>query len=44
MLFDRVKDRRSQYQVSQVVRAGWNNFRAMVTGYEVVGGEEGQHG
>jgi thiosulfate reductase cytochrome b subunit len=23
--------------ISQVIRAGWNNFRAMVTGYEVVG-------
>jgi thiosulfate reductase cytochrome b subunit len=22
--------------VMQVVRAGWNNFRAMVTGYEIV--------
>jgi hypothetical protein len=22
--------------IAQVVRAGWNNFRAMVTGYEVV--------
>jgi thiosulfate reductase cytochrome b subunit len=22
--------------ITQVVRAGWNNFRAMVTGYEVV--------
>ena len=22
--------------VGQVVKAGWNNFRAMVTGYEVV--------
>lgn len=26
--------------VSQVIRAGWNNFRAMVTGYEVVPAEE----
>jgi thiosulfate reductase cytochrome b subunit len=26
--------------VSQVIRAGWNNFRAMVTGYEVVTVEE----
>ena len=24
--------------ISQVIRAGWNNFRAMVTGFEVVGG------
>ena len=22
--------------IAQVIRAGWNNFRAMVTGYEVV--------
>lgn len=26
--------------ISQVVRAGWNNFRAMVAGYEVVSEEE----
>lgn len=26
--------------VAQVVRAGWNNFRAMVTGYELVSEEE----
>lgn len=26
--------------VTQVIRAGWNNFRAMVTGYEVVPVEE----
>ena len=26
--------------IAQVVRAGWNNFRAMVTGFEVV--EEGE--
>jgi thiosulfate reductase cytochrome b subunit len=26
--------------IAQVVRAGWNNFRAMVTGYEVVTVEE----
>ncbi len=25
--------------ISQVVRAGWNNFRAMVTGFEVVNGD-----
>ncbi len=24
----------------QVIKAGWNNFRAMVTGYEVVSVEE----
>jgi hypothetical protein len=24
----------------QVIKAGWNNFRAMVTGYEVVPVEE----
>ena len=22
--------------IAQVIRAGWNNFRSMVTGYEVV--------
>ncbi len=26
--------------IAQVVRAGWNNFRAMVTGYEIVDVEE----
>ena len=26
--------------ISQVIRAGWNNFRAMVTGYEVASVEE----
>ena len=26
--------------VVQVIRAGWNNFRAMTTGYEVVRGEQ----
>jgi thiosulfate reductase cytochrome b subunit len=26
--------------ISQVIRAGWNNFRAMVTGYEVSNSEE----
>jgi len=29
--------------IAQVIRAGWNNFRAMVCGYELVplqGGEE----
>jgi thiosulfate reductase cytochrome b subunit len=29
--------------ISQVIRAGWNNFRAMVSGYELVSREEGQH-
>ena len=29
--------------VAQVIRAGWNNFRAMVSGYELVSSEEGQH-
>jgi thiosulfate reductase cytochrome b subunit len=29
--------------VSQVIRAGWNNFRAMVTGYELVPSEENTH-
>src|SRR5262249_45557920 len=26
--------------IAQVIRAGWNNFRAMVTGYELVKTEE----
>jgi thiosulfate reductase cytochrome b subunit len=26
--------------ISQVIRAGWNNFRAMVTGYEVVSAQQ----
>ena len=26
--------------IAQVIKAGWNNFRAMVTGYELVGAEE----
>lgn len=30
--------------ISQVIRAGWNNFRAMVTGYEVAEGDEVSHG
>ena len=29
--------------ISQVIRAGWNNFRAMVTGYELVPEEEKTH-
>jgi thiosulfate reductase cytochrome b subunit len=29
--------------ITQVVRAGWNNFRAMVSGYELVSLEEGTH-
>ena len=29
--------------IAQVVRAGWNNFRAMVSGYELVSSEEGTH-
>jgi thiosulfate reductase cytochrome b subunit len=29
--------------IAQVVRAGWNNFRAMVTGYELVPAEETSH-
>jgi thiosulfate reductase cytochrome b subunit len=28
--------------ITQVVRAGWNNFRAMVTGYELVPAEEAE--
>ncbi len=28
--------------IAQVVRAGWNNFRAMVTGYELVAEEAGR--
>lgn len=30
--------------IVQVIRAGWNNFRAMVTGYEVVETGEDNHG
>jgi thiosulfate reductase cytochrome b subunit len=30
--------------ISQVIRAGWNNFRAMVTGYELSPTEEVPHG
>jgi thiosulfate reductase cytochrome b subunit len=30
--------------IVQVVRAGWNNFRAMVTGYELAAAEEKGHG
>lgn len=29
--------------LSQVIKTGWNNFRAMVTGYEVVAVEEKSH-
>jgi thiosulfate reductase cytochrome b subunit len=29
--------------ITQVIRAGWNNFRAMVTGYELVHVEEQSH-
>jgi thiosulfate reductase cytochrome b subunit len=29
--------------VAQVIRAGWNNFRAMIIGYEVVPTELGEH-
>lgn len=29
--------------IAQVIRAGWNNFRAMVSGYELVSLEEGTH-
>lgn len=29
--------------ITQVIRAGWNNFRAMVTGYELIRGEERSH-
>ncbi|OAI41870.1 thiosulfate reductase [Planctomycetaceae bacterium SCGC AG-212-D15] len=29
--------------ISQVIRAGWNNFRAMVTGYELVPLKEQEH-
>jgi thiosulfate reductase cytochrome b subunit len=29
--------------ISQVIRAGWNNFRAMVSGYELASIEEGDH-
>jgi thiosulfate reductase cytochrome b subunit len=26
--------------IAQVIRAGWNNFRAMVTGYELAAAED----
>ena len=26
--------------IAQVIRAGWNNMRSMITGYEVVNAEE----
>jgi thiosulfate reductase cytochrome b subunit len=29
--------------IAQVIRAGWNNFRAMVSGYELVSSGEGAH-
>ena len=29
--------------IAQVIRAGWNNCRAMVSGYELVSSEEGTH-
>jgi thiosulfate reductase cytochrome b subunit len=29
--------------ITQVARAGWNNFRAMIAGFEVVSGEEKVH-
>jgi thiosulfate reductase cytochrome b subunit len=29
--------------IAQVVRAGWNNFRGMVSGHELVSSEEGTH-
>jgi thiosulfate reductase cytochrome b subunit len=29
--------------IAQVIRAGWNNFRAMVTGYELAAVEEKSH-
>jgi thiosulfate reductase cytochrome b subunit len=29
--------------IAQVIRAGWNNFRAMVSGYELVSSDEGTH-
>jgi thiosulfate reductase cytochrome b subunit len=28
--------------IAQVIRAGWNNFRAMVSGYELVSSGEGR--
>jgi thiosulfate reductase cytochrome b subunit len=29
--------------IAQVIRAGWNNFRSMVSGYELVSLEENVH-
>lgn len=30
--------------IAQVVRAGWNNFRSMVTGHEIVSRKDTEHG
>jgi len=29
--------------VAQVIRAGWNNFRAMIVGYQILPGERAKH-
>jgi len=29
--------------ITQVIRAGWNNFRSMMSGYEIVSVEESPH-
>jgi len=29
--------------VTQVIRAGWNNFRAMIVGYQISPGERANH-
>jgi thiosulfate reductase cytochrome b subunit len=29
--------------VAQVIRAGWNNFRAMIAGYQILPGERAEH-
>jgi hypothetical protein len=29
--------------VAQVIRAGWNNFRAMIVGYQISPGERAKH-
>jgi hypothetical protein len=29
--------------VAQVIRAGWNNFRAMIVGYQILPAEPAKH-
>lgn len=30
--------------IAQIIRTGWNNFRGMITGYEIERGTSGEHG